>query len=100
MYDTSEESIGQRKLAEEKKTQERLDLVRAYKSTFKSAEGRKVLLDLMKQCHFTTTTLSSNIEFSEGRRSVVIDILVILEMSEEQILQFLYDRTEDMEDII
>lgn len=101
-----ERSIEDRRLAEEKATQDKLDLVRAYKATFKSPEGKKVLLDLMKSCHFTSPTFRPHasditMQIAEGRRSVVTDILAILETSEEQVLQFLYDRTEDEEgDII
>lgn len=53
-------------------------VVQAYKSTFNSQEGQLVLKDLMKACHFNSSTYDKDpyeTHFNEGARSVVLRIL-------------------------
>ena len=50
----------------------------AYKRTFDSPDGKKVLADLFKCCHMTTSTMDKDpyeTAFNEGARSVVLRIL-------------------------
>ena len=87
----SEEEIQNEKMAEVR-AQKDLDVVRAYKNVFKGEGGPRVLHDLMKSCSFNKSTYSGDamqMAHNEGRRSVVLDILYILEKNEASILEFL-----------
>lgn len=60
------------------KRHKRADLVRAYKNTFSTDEGKAVLHDLMKTFHVLQSTMDSNpheVAYKEGERSVVLRIL-------------------------
>lgn len=92
--------------AVDKAREKKLELVRAYKTVFKSLDGKIVLQDMMKQCNFTDATYSHGVndlsmQIKEGRRSVVLDILKILETSEEEILNIINGRNfEEEEEIL
>jgi len=54
------------------------DTLVAYKQTFNSPSGKKVLKDLMKSCNMLETTFEKDKDtmlFNEGARSVVLRIL-------------------------
>jgi hypothetical protein len=60
------------------KRQERAERIRAYKRFFESDDGRLILNDLKRSCHFYTTTMDGNpqeLAYKEGERSVVLRIL-------------------------
>lgn len=60
------------------KRQPKADLVRAYKNTFSTDEGKMVLHNLMKTFHVLNSTMDANpneVMFKEGERSVVLRIL-------------------------
>jgi hypothetical protein len=60
------------------KRHKKADLIRAYKNTFSSDEGKLVLHDLMKTFHVLHSTMDSNaneVMYKEGERSVVLRIL-------------------------
>lgn len=53
------------------------ETVLAYKRFFDTDDGKKVLVDLMKSCHMTTSTMGKDpyeTAFNEGARSVVVRI--------------------------
>jgi len=55
----------------------------AYQRLFDSIDGKKVLRDLMKGCHFFDTTFTGDATetaYREGERSVVLRILKILNL--------------------
>lgn len=61
------------------------DLMIAYKKVFGSPDGKKVLYDLMNKYHVLNTHQGMNSEFSEGQRSVVLDIMKYHGISIEQL---------------
>lgn len=72
------------------------DKLKMYKTAFldESGFGKGCLYDLLKSCYFTGPTYKPGVSaldlaFAEGRRSVVLDILKILEMSEEDVTKFI-----------
>jgi hypothetical protein len=58
-----------------------------YKTVFNSDEGKRVLADLEKRCHFLTTTNikgdSHESAFMEGQRSVLLFIKQMLQTKEK-----------------
>ena len=77
-------------IEEEKRLQINLDKARAFKSIFNSADGRIVLKELMRSCNIFNTNKTmheGSVLFTEGKRSVVLDILGALEKNEEEIFQ-------------
>lgn len=93
--ESQEESENEKLIA--KKTQEHLDIIRAYKITFQSEYGQVVFRDMMKSSSFTTSTYSGDpvqMAHNEGRRSVILDIIKILDKDEKQILDFI-NKSED-----
>lgn len=54
------------------------EMMLAYKRTFNSPDGKKVLADLFKSCHMMNSTMDKSpheMAFNEGARSVVLRIL-------------------------
>lgn len=87
--------------ANEKRAQKSLDLIRAYKNVFNSPEGQTVLFDLMKSCSFLKATYYSGVDsmqINEGRRSVILDILGVLDRKEEDIIKFLHQSNAKQEE--
>lgn len=82
----------------EARAQKDLDVVRAYKTVFNSVDGGRVMYDLMKSCSFTTSTFSQGdalgMAHNEGRRSVLLDIIKVLNKDEADTLEFLKQSTE------
>ena len=77
-----------------KQTQKTLDVIRAYKTVFNSSEGKIVLYDMMKVCGFRKSILHPEpviMGHNEGKRSVIIDIIEVLEKDEKTILDFFRD---------
>ena len=74
-----------------KKTQDDLEKIRAYKETFTTGKGKIVLKDLMHSCGFMVSGQDGSIEFREGKRSIICQIIQILGMSEKDILDSLYE---------
>ncbi len=58
-----------------------------YKTVFNSDEGKRVLADLEKRCHFLTTTNikgdSHESAYMEGQRSVLLFIKQMLQTKEK-----------------
>lgn len=83
--------------AKEKAVQKDLDTIKAYKQTFSTAEGKRVLFDLMNSCCFLKTTAIHGmdmIQYNEGRRSVLTGILTIIDKKEEDILSLLKNKND------
>ena len=63
-------------------------LQEAYKQVFNSDDGKKVLSDLEKRCHFWSTTNvkgdSHESAYMEGQRSVLLFIKSILQNNNEK----------------
>lgn len=59
----------------------------AYKTIFNTPQGKEVLKDLLKFCHFDSPTFMPNdpytSAFNEGKRRVALRILGIMNMDEE-----------------
>lgn len=78
-----------------KKSQEAkiTDTILAYKDTFNSEQGKKVLYDLMKVCHLLQPSYvggtPEETAFREGERSVVLRILTQLETDAEKLIEFI-----------
>lgn len=61
-----------------------------YKLVFDTPEGKKVLEDLAKRCFAKNTTFSENngqMAFNEGRRSIYVFILSMVEKDLTEILE-------------
>lgn len=59
----------------------------AYRSIFATEDGKRVLKDLMQRTHMFGTTFEGDaiaMAYNEGRRSVVLQILKMLEVNPEQ----------------
>lgn len=75
------------KLASQKREQEGLDMIAAYRQVFSTPQGEKVLSDLIKR-HVLRANFSENsniMAFKEGERSVVLNILAALQIDENQL---------------
>jgi len=70
------------------KVQERAETIRAYKRVFESDDGKKILKDLMKACHFLSTTMHVNpneAAYKEGERSVLLRILKTVKINADEV---------------
>lgn len=95
---TQEEMTDQEK-ADEARIQKDLDTARAFKSVFNSVDGRIVLKTLMKSCNFfdsNKTMHEGSVLFTEGKRSVILDIMGALKKNEEEIFEILMKRNDDI----
>lgn len=82
------------------KSKEMKDTIRAYKRFFDTQDGKLILKDLMKSCHFVTSTMDKDpyeTAFNEGARSVVLRILKTNNTDMEQINE-LIKRLEEEQD--
>lgn len=64
------------------------ELALAYKRTFDSDDGKKVLHDLMKSCHIMTSTFNTDpyeTHYNEGARSVILRILKTVNVNMDDI---------------
>jgi hypothetical protein len=59
----------------------------AYKQVFSSPQGKEVLFDLMNSCNILNSHRGD--AFSEGRRSVALDILHKMNVNEQQLSDML-----------
>jgi len=67
-----------------------------YKNVFGSGQGKRVLLDLMKEHHIMSPTISAKVDshdlaFNEGARNVVLRILKIMKTDLSQIEKLMED---------
>ena len=62
-----------------------------YKQVFLTESGKQVLFDLMDMGHILTTHKGD--QFQEGRRSMILDILHLVNVKEEQFQQILEGET-------
>lgn len=93
--------MTEQELEEEKRIQKNLDTARAFKAVFNSVDGRKVLKTMMRDCHFFTPNKSmhdGSVQFTEGKRSVVLDILGVLEKDEEQLMKIFMNRNNEIDE--
>ena len=84
-------------IAEEIRIQGELDKARAFKAVFNSPDGRIVLKELMRSCNIFQTNKTmhdGSLQFTEGKRSVVLDILGALKKNEEEIFK-IFTATDD-----
>jgi hypothetical protein len=62
------------------------DLVKNYKIVFGSDEGKQVISDLEKRCHYNVSTFSKDnvneTAFMEGQRSVLLFIKALISKKE------------------
>lgn len=72
-----------------------------YKTVFGSAQGKRVLYDMMKAAHMLETSFvkkdSHEMAFREGERNNVIRILAILKMDPEKLRQMIQEGEEENE---
>lgn len=95
------EEMTEQEIADEKKLQKQLDMARAFKTVFNSVDGRKVLKELMRSCHFFTpnkTMHEGSVLFTEGKRSVILDIMGALEKNEEEIFEIFTKRNNEIDE--
>lgn len=61
-------------------------LIRDYKAVFETSAGKKVLKHILGISHYCNTTYTANdpttMAFREGRRSIVLDILKVLDIED------------------
>ncbi len=72
-----------------KKHQKQVDRALAYQSVFNSVDGKKVLLDLMRQHHVYSSSFDeshSKMALKEGEKNVVLRILSILQVDASELL--------------
>lgn len=72
----------------------------AYKRFFDTEDGKLILKDLMKSCHFMSSTMDVNSHetaFNEGARSVILRIIKTTNTSIEQ-LNKLIEKLEEEQD--
>ena len=65
--------------------------IKAYKQLFRGDEGRTVLMDLMRSFGISRTSFDKDPQitaFKEGQRSVVLNILNLLNIDEQKILEY------------
>ena len=77
------------------KRHEKAELIRAYVRLFNTEDGKKVLHDLMKACHFFRSTMDSNsheLAYREGERSVVLRILRTIKTDPAELEKFLNEQ--------
>jgi hypothetical protein len=76
------------------------ETVLAYKRFFDTEDGKKVMADLMKSCHITSSTMSSDpyeTAFNEGARSVVLRILKTVNADMSQVEEMIKKMEEQEE---
>ncbi len=89
--------LKERMFSRRKKIEEALELVRAYKSVFGSADGRAVLKDLAVKCRLTepVTDVSNPAGFTaasafyDGKRAAFLDIVKMSGFDEERLTELL-----------
>lgn len=78
-------------MAVRKQGQREIKLIDSYKTMFSGDDGKKVLYDLMKFCHFLHNSYDPNphkTSFNEGKRDVILYILSILGQDIDKIMKF------------
>lgn len=71
-------------------TKESLEIVKAYRSIFKSEKGRAVLLDMAKNASvfsMSSDLTPTSMAFKEGQRQMIFNIFNTLEMEYEEIIK-------------
>ena len=79
---------------------EALNRITHYKSCFNSDAGKEVLRDLKEMYHYGKTSFNpcgNTAAWLEGQRSVILDILKVIETDESEIIGF-YQSVIDVED--
>lgn len=75
-----------------------VDLVRDYKKTFNTPEGKRVLYDIMKKCHILSPVFNPKNDFevyiNEGKRNVALMLLTILDTDVEDLLRRIEETSE------
>lgn len=74
--------------------------VNDYKTCFSTPAGRRVLYDLMMNCHFQSSTMAKDahdVIFREGERNVVLRILTQMNTSIEKIKTLIEENVENAE---
>ena len=72
--------------------------VEAYKAVFGGDDGRVVLIDLMKKCHFGTAVTERDpvlSAFNDGKRCAVLDILKMVGFDEGKLIELYKQREEN-----
>lgn len=82
----------QQDAAAERRVLELVQMCTAYRDTFSSEAGRRVLADLENRCHYQTSThlepgYPYEMTFREGRRSVVCEIHAAMSPQEPKYLR-------------
>lgn len=73
-----------------KKEQQEINKIDCYKVIFNGEKGKIVLRDLLRNCGFFTGTFNADhahMAFEEGRRSVIMDILRILQIDVNELIE-------------
>ena len=76
-----------------------LATINDYKNVFSSAQGKRVLLDLMKEFHMLGTTHVKNDEYesklNEGERNAVLFILAKMKTRTTELEQYIAEATRE-----
>jgi hypothetical protein len=86
-----------------KKSNKTVDKIIDYRNVFSTPEGKRVLYDLMKTCHFLHSSFTGDqveIVFREGERNVVNYIMTMLKQDPEIILEEIRKREQEELDYV
>lgn len=76
-----------------------LQAVQKFKRVFSGPDGEAALRHLIKQCHGLESVFHDNpqrMAFMEGKRSVVMDIIQILQIDEKKYMEILEDSRDEL----
>lgn len=83
-------------MAQSNRDKKRAETVQRYKKVFGSPDGEEIIKDLIKSCGILNPMFSNDpivMSYNEGRRSVVLDMINLLDFDEKRI----YDLTRQVQ---
>ena len=95
------DEMTEQEIAEEIRIQKELDTARSFKAVFNSPDGRVVLKELMRSCNMFQTNMTmheGSLQFTEGKRSIIMDILGALKKNEEEIFKIFTARDNEIDE--
>lgn len=78
------------------------DTINSYRRLFSTEDGRAVIKDLMRSCHYHSSTLGSTPQetaYNEGMRAVVIRIFQTMNLTTEEVLKISQQMNAEEKDI-
>jgi hypothetical protein len=86
----------------EKKEKKQVKLIRIYQRIFNSDEGKQVLYDLMRRSNTLSSSFNGmdylTMAYNEGRRSIILYILSMIDSDPEALKQLMEKSIEDDND--